>query len=888
MISNYEFVQIRPATLGKNIAAPPRVIDQRSSPDLMNVRFSYGQLQSRAGFKGKYFGCASHPLSISSIYTFDGSSQVIAAFCLSEVNKQIPSTNIMTPIQAGVEITASADTNTSTTIDNISGWTPGYDINDVIVGSLIWDAAGDIPASTTVVGVDHTAGTITLSQAATGSHSTTISVAGNKPFTTSNSDNFSIDIGEGTYTSRIFNGGTIFPSTGYGAITAFSNGVDGVFVAFIGDSAPHSGILVCGKIYDSLGVGLVGAKAVCFFDNRLIVGGTSNSSSEILWSGVSAFDDFSSVGSGSLILGDSIDWIQAIRTMGEFLIVYKERSIYIGQKSGKVDPAVVFSLALGQGVGIAAPETIGDLGGEHIFLGHDNVYVFSDKGITPIGDPVIDEILGTYGDRGIIPAHIKRCVGGIVEEFKEYWLLVPTGKFPEVTNLLARPMMDFIKVLNADFTNGSSTLTNIDQGEINYVKLGDTIIHTSIAGGSAKIIGIPHTSSTVAANSIEMNELATATHVNHGIIAGNTDNWAAVGDSNYSWSTIVGGGNLGGIYQSISFTLGTYVVLYTDTLVDIGTTGNRYISVICFVNGNVSGKLEVGEFSAAGAYLNQVHSVDFVSASTSFSLVTLSFTCVDITCRKLKILIYNETINENMGIDGVQVCDLTSVPQEFIYNYNGYGIPGYKGAFGELYPIPFFVGTIGPWILDTAWVYNYQLNSWSCWRLPVTGFGYDTISSSFSIADLTGTVKEQLWRYDDKRLDDLSPSNLIGSCDGQIYEMSTAYSRDYEGYFNEAIITYWQSKDFDLGKPELDKTVSRLIINHEVSHPNTSITVSISTDSGVSWLDQTIVIRQGYTETYADFFVTGPQFRFKVQTTGVLKITGFVVKVITRGETNAY
>lgn len=882
-----QFIQIIPPIAGKNISVPPQTINDLASPDLLNVRFSYGQLQSRSGFKGKYFGCGSHPVSIDVVFNADGLSQVIAAFCLDGVYKQISSTTIMTPIQAAIEITAGADTNSNTVIDNISGWTSGYTIDDVIIGSLIWDAAGDIPAGTVVTAVDSGSGEITISQAATGSSSTTINVASTKALSTGNSDNFSIDVGEGTYDSRIMNGGVAFPLSGYGAVLAFTNAVDGVFVVFVGDSSPHSGIVICEQIYDLSTVGLLGANCVTFFDNRLIVGGTSNSSSELLWSASSVFNDFSSAGSGSILLGEGIDWIQTMRKMGEFLIVYKERSIYIGQRSGKVDPAITFAPAPGQGIGLSAPETIGDLGEEHIFLGWDNIYTISVNGITAIGDSIRDELFGVYGDNGIVPAYLKRCIGTIVEEFSEYWLMIPTGKIPEVTNLLSRPMMDFIKIVNMDITNGSTTVTNIDQGEINYIKIGDTIKHSQITGGSALVMGLPHISSTISANSLEMNKQATDTISDTTGTVGNDDVWAIAADGDGTFATVVGSGSLGGIYQKIYFSSGTFVTLFS-TLIDIGTTGNREISLLIWIKGSVSFTVTVSESNAASVSLGVDHVLSSSIDSTSFIPIAFSFTCTDATCRKLRILVKNTTSGEDLCIDGVQLCDITSIPSEFRYILGGYEIPGYKSHQGIVSPIPFFISSIGPWILDTLWIYNYQTNSWACWRMPLTGFGYDSALTSYTIADLTGTVEEQLWRFDDKLLEALSPTNLIGGMDGQIYEISSAYQRDYEGFNNSAILAYWQSKDFDLGNPELDKTFSRLVIRHEISHPATAVTVSISTNSGITWQDQVITIRQGYTETYADFFVTGSQGRFKVQTEGVLKITGFILKVIQRGETNAY
>jgi len=76
---------------------------------------------------------------------------------------------------------------------------------------------------------------------------------------------------------------------------------------------------------------------------------------------------------------------------------------------------------------------------------------------------------------------------------------------------------------------------------------------------------------------------------------------------------------------------------------------------------------------------------------------------------------------------------------------------------------------------------------------------------------------------------------------------------------------------------------------HEVSHPATVVTIGISMDSGITWTEQDITMRTGFTETFCDFLATGRQarFRFKAQTPG-FNLTGLSIKVAPRGEAYAY
>ena len=74
-----------------------------------------------------------------------------------------------------------------------------------------------------------------------------------------------------------------------------------------------------------------------------------------------------------------------------------------------------------------------------------------------------------------------------------------------------------------------------------------------------------------------------------------------------------------------------------------------------------------------------------------------------------------------------------------------------------------------------------------------------------------------------------------------------------------------------------------------MSHAGLDVEVSVSTDSGVTWTRQTVPIRIGNAETYADFFVTGEQARFEVRTQSPgFRLTGFSLKLVPRGEANNY
>lgn len=115
------------------------------------------------------------------------------------------------------------------------------------------------------------------------------------------------------------------------------------------------------------------------------------------------------------------DWVQgAIKFKGDYLFVFKERSIWVGYATGDSD-VFQFDQKV-TGAGCAASKTIEDLGDEIIFLGWDDVYVFDGidyKSLTE--DKVGMELINS-----INPKQVGKCFGVIIEEQKEYWLFYPS------------------------------------------------------------------------------------------------------------------------------------------------------------------------------------------------------------------------------------------------------------------------------------------------------------------------------------------------------------------------------------------------------------------------------------------------------------------------------
>lgn len=652
-------------------------------------------------------------------------------------------------------------------------------------------------------------------------------------------DFFAVDVGAGAYDFSGANSGALFPSSGLEDIMVVANGTDdGIFImAYTGETSPV-------EAEELAGTGApTEARAVAIFNGQLFIGGNQDNPSAVQWSAVGRFDHWDTAtydDTGSLVLSDSPDWIQAMRKLGEYLIVFKERSTYIGSKTGLTDPPVRFDAAPGQGIGLAAPNSIGDLGEELIFLGWDDVYVFSLSTIQPVGTRIKNEIF--YGELGILPKYIDKCVGVIAEEFDEYWLFVPTGKWP---------------------TNGDANLINL----FNDPAMID-------AASEWEVTNATHGTISIASGGKYHDSVLKALH-------DNGDN--SYGSLIYSSDITVTAGNTYmfrirmrlSVAEKVQINLNSYDA--TDT-----STGNSFFQTADMPADEWVEFIVNWVIPANSTYVQFNISKPFAWADYTDTYLEVDFIeLVDITNVDDEYLVEIDSDTENQYISG-SISGTTA-------NSPNFKIPAYIGPRNEPQRLYFIQQEIGDHFCDTVWVFNYSTNAWSVWRLPMTGFGYDALEAVATLASCVGTIAEQTWRFDEKLLTEFAPTNLIGGTDGHVYELSSLATLDFQDVEDDAIIAYWESKDYDLGKPMVDKTFSRLSIFHETSHAAVTIEVGLSTDSGLTWQDQDVTIESGRIQTLVDFFVTGPQARFRINAIGVqFFILGIEVKLIPRGEYNVY
>ena len=162
----------------------------------------------------------------------------------------------------------------------------------------------------------------------------------------------------------------------------FTNGVDPVQAwSGSGNIAALSGL--SGALEGTSDTALSCCRCLVYFNNFLILGNTKEGGivypQRIRWSQVGNISKWTNETDGSGQAGyaditDGSDQIQAMCSLKNYLIVYKERSIHILSYSGgdvvfSKEPAIME-------VGLIAPGAIANLGIQHVFIGNDDIYAY--------------------------------------------------------------------------------------------------------------------------------------------------------------------------------------------------------------------------------------------------------------------------------------------------------------------------------------------------------------------------------------------------------------------------------------------------------------------------------------------------------------------------------
>jgi len=139
----------------------------------------------------------------------------------------------------------------------------------------------------------------------------------------------------------------------------------------------------------------------------------------LMWCDTGAMETWTGGASGSKLFYESIDFISGLGLLKDFLVVYKERSIYLGY-SVTTRAYFDFDLRL-RGVGPANQDLIGELGNMNMFVSWEDIYLFDGTNNTSIcSEKVKKEFFAT-----IDPDNFLRSFSLIYEEASEWHIFVP-------------------------------------------------------------------------------------------------------------------------------------------------------------------------------------------------------------------------------------------------------------------------------------------------------------------------------------------------------------------------------------------------------------------------------------------------------------------------------
>jgi hypothetical protein len=163
------------------------------------------------------------------------------------------------------------------------------------------------------------------------------------------------------------------------------------------------------------------AKIVCEFKGYLVIAytveGGNTYPQRVRWSDRGSPENWST-GNANYATLTGADYIQKmVAFKGDYLVVIKERSTWIGAVSGS---STVFDFNKRADVGTSAPNTVETIGDEIIFLGWDDIYAFNGINYQAIGISIAKELFDKTS-----PSEMHRSFAIVIEENNEYWLFVP-------------------------------------------------------------------------------------------------------------------------------------------------------------------------------------------------------------------------------------------------------------------------------------------------------------------------------------------------------------------------------------------------------------------------------------------------------------------------------
>jgi len=174
----------------------------------------------------------------------------------------------------------------------------------------------------------------------------------------------------------------------------FSQGVDNIMA-----------LALTGTVYAAINANAKPSRSLTRWNNRLYAGftveGGTNAPFRVRWSGFGDHTDWVGISAGFLDLADNVYQVRAIRKLMNNLIVYTEKGIFVGVKTGSVAGPAQFDLVVTD-IGLLSPFLIQGHNTVQFIVGTDNFYLFNGAQLQAVGGAVRAQLFRTYNPAAVL------------------------------------------------------------------------------------------------------------------------------------------------------------------------------------------------------------------------------------------------------------------------------------------------------------------------------------------------------------------------------------------------------------------------------------------------------------------------------------------------------
>ncbi len=307
-----------------------------------------------------------------------------------------------------------------------------------------------------------------------------------------------------------------------------------------------------------------GAKTCTTYGVYLVVGNTTETgtaySSRVRWSDINNPDSFPALNYIDVEPDDG-DKIVSMVSFDDSVYIFKKRSIYRMLITGLDGPEAFLIRPVVRNIGAWAKNSVRVIPNVGIaFLAQNTLYVLNDQGLNPVGDP----IQRTFDS--INRAQYGNAVAAVYPKRYQYWIAVATGSATSNNTIL---IFDYVQkawttydiaanaLAQAEDSNGNNLMISGDYHGNQFKQ--DTTNTVDSVDGSSTTIRFSYTTADLNMDSPEFTKNFKYLYVFFNVVNSTTTIEAAFDyQTDYEFSTDIGLGDIGALYDSAVYDLGIY------------------------------------------------------------------------------------------------------------------------------------------------------------------------------------------------------------------------------------------------------------------------------------------------------------------------------------------